>query len=75
MSDPAFTAYAVGLCSASVCTSLPDEEAAERLNAGHPTGISSRWEVAEEPTFADGTPNPQPCHDHPETHRHLLFHC
>ncbi|HEX6970501.1 MAG TPA: hypothetical protein VF174_17040 [Micromonosporaceae bacterium] len=70
-----FRAYAVGLCSASVCTSLSDEEATERLNSEHPTGISSRWEVADDPTFSDGRPNPLPCDDYPDTHRHILFHC
>lgn len=73
MSD--FTAYAVGLCSASVCTSLPDEAATARLNGEHPTGIASCWQIADEKTFADGSPHPQPCHDNPGTHRHLLFHC
>lgn len=71
-----FTPYAVGLMCASVCTSLSDEEATARLNRERPTGISSAWEVSDDEFFADGTsPNPCPCHDAPETHRHLLFNC
>ncbi|MGR6922602.1 hypothetical protein ACU635_50825 [[Actinomadura] parvosata] len=69
-----FDAYSVGLVCASVCTSLTDDQAAARLNEAHPTGITSRWEVADEP-FANGDPNGRPCPDRPDTHRHLLFHC
>lgn len=69
-----FTAYAVGLCYASACTSLSDQEAAERMNVEHPTGISSRWSVADE-AFRTGEPNGVACHDRPNTHRHLLFAC
>lgn len=69
-----FAAYAVGLCSASVCTSLPDSQATDRLNGTHPTGIASAWEIANEP-FANGDANPRPCSNRPDTHRHLLFHC
>lgn len=71
---PAFVAYSVGMCSASVCTSLTDEEATQRLNASHPTGISSRWRLPDEP-LAYGERNGRPCPDRPQTHRHLLFHC
>lgn len=69
-----FVAYAVGLVCASACTSLDDEAATVRMNFDNPTGIDSRWTIADEP-FADGTPNPSPCHDAPETRRHLLFTC
>jgi hypothetical protein len=69
-----FDAYSVGLCYASVCTSLPDDDAAQELNWKWPTGISSRWSVADEP-FRDGSPNPTPCERNPETHRHVLFSC
>jgi hypothetical protein len=72
---PEFTAYAVGICYASVCTSLESiNEVARRLNAEHPTGVG-RWHPSEDPTFADGQPNPRPCDDHPATHRHILFNC
>lgn len=69
-----FAAYSVGLVNASVCTSLHNAEATFRLNFEHPTGIESRWEIADEP-FLDGTPNGAPCPHNPGTHRHLLFHC
>lgn len=72
--DDDFTAYSVGLCMASACTSLTDDDATAQMNTEHPTGITSRWRIADE-AFQDGTPNGNPCHDHPETHRHLLFAC
>lgn len=71
----AFTAYSVGLCFASVCTTLTDDEAATRLNAEHPTGIPSPWRPSAQLTFAQGGSNPGPCDTHPETHRHVLFEC
>ncbi|HWB37515.1 MAG TPA: hypothetical protein VHA75_15975 [Rugosimonospora sp.] len=71
----AFVAYSVGVCSASACTSLTDEEAVARINEQYPTGISTAWEIAPDKTFATGQPNPTPCEHHPETHRHILFNC
>ena len=70
-----FMAYAVGLCSASVCSNLTDEETTARLNADHPTGIDSRWSRSTDTTFVNGEPNPRPCDDMPDTHRHILFEC
>jgi len=70
---PAFIAYAVGLVHASVCSALPVEETAARLNAEHPTGVGP-WTLSDE-DFRDGTPNGCTCHDHPETHQHWLFVC
>ncbi|MDX3111542.1 hypothetical protein, partial [Nonomuraea angiospora] len=52
-----FTVTAAGLCAAVVCTSLTNDEAAGRLNTAHPTGITSRWELADKP-FPNGEPNP-----------------
>jgi hypothetical protein len=69
-----FTAYAVGLCYASACTSLTDDEATAQMNTEHPTGIDSAWEIANEP-FASGDPNGRPCDQHADTHRHILFTC
>lgn len=68
-----FTAYSVGLCYASVCTSLSDDETTARLNAERPTGIGP-WRIADE-AFANGDPNPRPCDQNPGTHRHVLFNC
>jgi hypothetical protein len=70
-----FRAYAVGLASASVCTSLSDEDATAQLNTHEPTGIDSQWQISADPTFKNGDPNPRPCHDWPDTHRHILFNC
>lgn len=72
--DYDFLVYAEGPVMSSACTSLNDEDAVERMNARHPTGISSQWRIADEP-FKDGTPNGCKCHDYPDTHRHLLFNC
>lgn len=69
MSD--LTVYSEGLFFASVCTSLTDDEATERM---WPSGTRLGWGIAEE-DFADGTPNGSPCPDNPDTHRHLLFTC
>jgi len=71
-----FYAYSVGPCSASVCTSLKSRKAIEvKMNAEHPTGISSSWEIAKEKTFADGKPMPRPCDQNPKTHKHYLLRC
>lgn len=69
-----FVAYAVGFVCASVCTDLTDEEATERLNWDHPTGVHP-WEVSADETFRTGEPNPCPCPDAPAPRRHILFNC
>lgn len=68
-----FWAYTVGVCSASVCSSLPLEEVTAQLNREHPTGISSQWTHSKE-SFADGSSNPWPCPDSP-ANKHYLFEC
>lgn len=70
-----FEAYSVGICCASVCTSLSLREAMRRLNAEHPTGITSKWRPSADETFRGGQKNPCPCDMHPATHRHYLFNC
>lgn len=71
--DYDFLAYAVGMCNASVCTRLDDEETARLLNASHPTGVGP-WTKSTALTFASGDPMPNPCEDF-TTHRHVLFEC
>ena len=68
-----FRIYATGLCSASVCSSLPQREV-ERRMAGEMTGVGP-WLFAHGEKFATGQPNPCPCNKQPETHKHFLFHC
>lgn len=67
-----FTVYSIGLCYASVCTSLPPEEAERRMNTEIPTGTAREWSIAQEP-FATGADNPCPCEQKPETHKHYLM--
>jgi hypothetical protein len=69
-----FTVISWGLVAASVCTSLPLPEATARLNLELPTGISSRWQPSEDPTFATGQPNPCPCEQR-SGNQHYLFNC
>ncbi len=69
-----FTIYGWGILYASVCSSLPPAETEARLNRDMPSGTTYGWAHAPEP-FTDGTPNPCPCHDFPETHKHYLFRC
>lgn len=71
--DGKFWVMGVGLCYATVCTSLPDEVAGWLLNLRWPTGIASPWKPSSAP-FKDGTPNPAPCETDP-TRRHVLFEC
>ena len=69
-----FIAYAVGLVSASVCTSLPIDEATERLNREYPTGLSHGWQPSTDEAFATGEPQPGPCEQSADR-KHCLFHC
>ena len=70
-----FEAYSVGLCCASVCSSLKSkEEITRRLNESYPTGLDHGWEATGVP-FATGESNPSPCDREPETHKHYLFTC
>lgn len=66
---------AIGLCQASVCTSLDREATAAWLNGQHPTGIASAWKPSADNWFSGGQPNPCPCDRHSATHQHMLFNC
>lgn len=70
-----FEIIAIGVCSASVCTSLSIADATNMLNMTHPTGIQSRWAKSKDKTFRTGESNPCKCEKHPKTHRHILFNC
>ena len=69
-----FAPYAIGICSASVCSSLPMADVQARMRALK-TGIASTWEWAKAESFSTGEPNPCPCNQKPKTHTHYLFHC
>lgn len=66
-STPEFTRIRENLFQVQVCTSLTDEEAAERVNRV-PSGTSFGWVLATDRGLA-----PVPCDDNPQTHRHLIF--
>jgi hypothetical protein len=68
-----FTVYSIGIVHASVCSDLPKNKIAERMNREHPTGITSKWQVSDE-DFKDGTKNGSKCPDH-ENNRHWLMVC
>ena len=68
--------YSVGLVCASACapTDVSREEIEREVNAQHPTGVSSRWRISEETTFATGEPMPSPC-NHGAERQHWLLSC
>lgn len=70
------TAYRVGLCHASVCApkDMPIETVEMQVNADHPTGIDSRWQLDEADHFASGETNPCPCEQDRER-QHWLLSC
>ncbi len=68
---PEFVVYSDGIVYQSVCSSLGDEETLQRMQ-GTVSGTSNGWQFAKEP-FRNGEPNPCPCDQHPETHKHYLF--
>jgi hypothetical protein len=72
--DSEFKIYSHGPLYMSVCTSLSPEEATIRANKDNPTEIDSQWRI-HTGEFRNGEPNPCPCNDHPETHKHYLFVC
>lgn len=66
--------YSSGLCMASVCSKEPVPDMLRSVNLQNPTGISSRWELSKNPTFASGEPNPMQCPDDPDR-KHYLLEC
>ena len=70
-----YKCYTVGLCAASVCTRLSDEETTKRLNMEHPVGFGPGWTISKDTHFRQGQTNPCPCEDMPDTHRHILYEC
>lgn len=69
-----FTIYSNGICFCSVCSSLSPEETEMRINRENPSGTLGGWLLTED-DFMDGDPNPVPCNENPETHKHYLFAC
>ena len=68
-----FYIYAKGICSASVCSSLPKKEVKRRM-ARELTGVGP-WQLSKDKTFSSGKTNPCPCNKNPMTHAHYLFNC
>ena len=68
--------YSWGLVSLSACApkDMPIADVTREMNAQHPTGISSKWDVSDEKTFASGQPMPCPCESDADR-LHYLFHC
>lgn len=75
-SDAPVLVLAVGLCYASICTTIEDDDTAVTSANGiiGPAGTRMGWHVSDDATFADGTPNPSPC-PHVEGRRHVLLEC
>lgn len=59
------------LCFATVCSDLPQEEVEARMHR-RPCGTRTGWAFSEA-EFSPGIPNPCPCKDNPDTHKHYLF--
>ncbi|KKM70805.1 hypothetical protein LCGC14_1437000 [marine sediment metagenome] len=68
-----FTELGEAVLWKAVCSSLPQEEV-ERRVGGIFCGTSGGWKLSDKP-FNDETPNPCPCSEAPETHKHYLFSC
>ena len=68
--------YSHGVVHCSICTNIDSISLIENLvNAKNPTGIRSRWKVSKQIAFDSGQPNPCPCDQKPETHKHYLMEC
>lgn len=74
VSEEPVVIYSEGIITASVCTSLTNEETEAYLRGQ--SGISSDWTVSEDEYFRGGkVKNGGPCDREPDTRRHLLMHC
>ena len=62
--------YQVNLCTAGICAenNCTIDEIVNSINIKHPTGIFSRWQIAED------KPNKFKCPDFP-TRQHWLLEC
>ncbi len=75
MSEEELEIYANGFVHCSICTSVESIALIENIvNTRNPTGIGSRWKISKN-HFDSGQPNPCPCDQKPETHRHYLMEC
>jgi hypothetical protein len=68
--------YSIGICHLSICakkyTKKSDIE--KFANAGHPTGIKSKWRISKNKSFKSGVPMPCQCTIHPDR-KHWLLVC
>ena len=68
-----FVVYGEGLIYASVCSSLAQDEVVARMHR-RLCGTHAGWGLSDK-AFKTGEPNPCPCDNQPETHKHYLFEC
>lgn len=69
--------YSNGIASCSVCATndLSIKEITEEVNRISPTGISSKWALADD-EFFDGQEKTNPCVcELDDNRKHYLFHC
>lgn len=75
-SDDPIIVVGWGLVYLTICApnaaSISEIEAT--ANWKHPTGIESTWQLSDDPTFANGMPNPCPCERTPGR-THYLLNC
>ncbi len=66
--------YSEGVFHCSVCLGDDQETMLREANRQFPAGTTNGWTLSDE-SFASGTPNPCPCTDKPDTHKHYLLSC
>jgi hypothetical protein len=69
-----FKVYRMGLYTCSVCTSLTDDAATQKLNRERPSGCSSPWQLSSAEQLAGGKPNGGRC-PHDKKRRHIAYEC